>query len=526
MTTSTRRYGDPRQPVESRARAGSAAPGVLDRLRAREANLLLACVVAAVALPTAMRSQAGPDLWWHVHTGQRILDDARIPAVDDLSYTAPGEAWANHEWLTQVVFAWVHGAMGGTGLVLLRAVLFVATVALLTLVVERRVQNPALTLAVVAPAVVFAEPYLNVRAHTFTYLLLMVLIFVLDRVRADSASGLVALPVMMALWANLHGGFVLGLGLVSLTLGHIALRERADRRRLYVLGATGAAALVATFLNPAGLGLFAYLVSELGAEHSLISEWQPAAGATLLGVLVVAGAVLVVSVLARRPPALPLTVMMVGSVLATLRHARFFVVVALVGAVAVAEVLPLAVARLQRPRRGISVRRSYAPAALVMMAGAAGLIFTVQAPERLAGLEVLDGSAPVGAAEFLEAEQLGPNLASHLEWGGFFIATLSDDYKVAVDGRNLTVYDDEWVDGYLRAMQAGTLLGVSGLEMTDVWVLRPDSAQVEALDASSAWTRAYGDAEAVVFVDPARWPRPPVTGPMSPPATVWFPDIG
>ncbi len=513
MTATTRQYDHPTGP-HAREQVASRA-GLLARHGA------MAGVVAAVTFPTALRVQAGPDLWWHVHTGQRIIEDRAVPAVDDLSYTAAGATWHNHEWLAQVLFAGTSNVAGGVGLTLLRALLFVATIAVLATVVQRRVQNPLVTLAIIGPATVFAEPFLNLRVHTFTYLLFVSAISVLDSLRAGARWPFWALPVMFVVWANLHGGFVLGLGIVGLTLLCLMASSKrpAPPARLVALGA---ACVAATLITPTGVGLYTYLATELGANHSLVAEWQPASGATLLGLMVIAAVVAGCAILARRLPDPAVLIVTTGSLVVALRQARFFVVVALIGAVAVADLYPALRQRLQNPRRKRPTRDHTTALASLGLLGA--IVMALGAPAALSGLTPIDDGAPADAADFIAANDLGgTNIAAPLDWGGYLIARFDGQHLVAVDGRNLTVYDDDWVDRYLRGLQSGEVLRVDRLEATDVWLLRSGSAQVAAHDADPAWVRAYQDSQAVVFVRPGAWSIEPTMGPKEPSDDVTFP---
>ncbi len=476
--------------------------------------------MAAISLPTALRAQAGPDLWWQVYTGKRILSARAVPGVDDLSFTASGQPWANHEWLSQVMFAIADNLGGGVGLILLRAMLFIGTVVGLVLVVNRRVDSPGLTLAIVAPIVVVSEPFLNVRAHTFTYLLIPWTILALDRLRDGRKDALVVLPVIVLAWTNLHGGFVVGLALIGLTIAHLMVARNSPVRksRLVALGAT---CVAVTVLNPSGTGLYRYLAGELGANHSLITEWQPARGGTLVLVLVLVVVPLCASALARRFPSPAIAVMVPLSAIGTMRYSRFLVVLALISAVAIADVAKPAIARFATARSRAKQPRG-ALTAVGMLAVASTSVMVFQAPQRLDGLTAIDDGAPAGAANFLAAADFGPNLVSHLDWGGYLIWRLDGRYLVSIDGRNLTVYGDDWVDDYLRAMQAGTLLEVEGVDQADAWLLRSGSAQVQTLADDPRWVEAYRDDQAVVFAPEAQWSGPPERGSSAADSTVYF----
>jgi len=477
--------------------------------RSRSEIVALALTVVACALPFLLTVGADPDLWWHVQSGQRILADRGIPAVDDWSFTAAGQAWTNHEWLSDVIMARVFDTAGSMGLLILRGSLFVLLVSGLVVGVAHRVRAPLLVLLVVLLTTPILAVFINMRAHTFTYTLVVWVVVVLDRVKEERWRWLAALPPMMLLWVNLHGGFVLGLGLVGLTLfliliGLDGVPQRPIGRPLQLLIATGLATLAASLVNPYGFGLFTYLVSELGANHSIISEWQPIAGAQLAyfwGYLLIPVALWLI---ARRWQQVGLLFMLLLTSWSTWNQARFFVLTGLFGALVAAEALGVIVPRLRDRFDWPLVDRLLEPAPAAV--GIASLAVVVAVPFSMglvrgdARLDVDTSLYPIAATEWLATRNAGPNLANPLAYGGYIIWHLGPETKVAVDGRNLTIYDDEWVDSYLRSLRDGRALEVLDEDTVDLWLLPADSKQIAALEATGRWAIAYRDPIAVVVL--------------------------
>jgi hypothetical protein len=134
------------------------------------------------------------DFGWHLQSGRYILQHG-VSAHDIFTYTAPNFPWINHEWLSDVLIALMYAA-GGFWLV---AAMFAATwTGAIMLAVRRRVW-PVVMLAIVA-----LLPGAVVRPSVFTALGLVVLLWMTER--------RLYWPVvaLFAVWANLHGGFVLG----------------------------------------------------------------------------------------------------------------------------------------------------------------------------------------------------------------------------------------------------------------------------------------------------------------------------
>ena len=148
-------------------------------LSSRSRWIWIVAVALAAALPYALKTAADHDLWWHVKTGQMILEQRGLPETDPFSFTAPGASWTNHEWLSDVVLAAVYDSGGDQALSLLRAGLLFAAIAGFALLLWIRLPHPLFVLGgclLVAPLF----RVVNLRPHSYTYLFVVVLLLTLD----------------------------------------------------------------------------------------------------------------------------------------------------------------------------------------------------------------------------------------------------------------------------------------------------------------------------------------------------------
>ncbi|HEX8969547.1 MAG TPA: hypothetical protein VF937_16810, partial [Chloroflexota bacterium] len=235
MATSSLRLGRPRRRGTDSPGASnlltlarsSADPGTSRPTRARRAAytaLLLAPLVITLLtwcafLPT------DPDYGWHLRTGQLIAEQHAVPRTDPFSFTATGNAWNDHEWLTELGMFVLQQQVGYVANVLA----FGALMALTGLVMFRTCRvwgvGELTSIALVLWAFGMSLPSAGVRPQTITRLLLAVTALVLTiYLRGGSRRWLWVLPPLFALWSNLHGGFVIGLGLLGLSvLGQVSL---------------------------------------------------------------------------------------------------------------------------------------------------------------------------------------------------------------------------------------------------------------------------------------------------------------
>src|SRR3954469_10907063 len=218
-----------------------------------------------------------PDTLWQISLGQWIVDHGMVPHTDVYSFTMRGQPWISTQWLAQVAYAEVFAAAGWTGPVVLAAVCIAATFALFTRYVAKHLSEST-TLVFVAAALALTAPHLLARPHVLALPVMMAwvggLVQAADRRGAPS---LWLLP-LMALWANLHGGFVLGLALVApIAVDSVCNADARTRKSLALRWVVFAvAATAASCVTPYGWDslLASRKILSLGEALPLILEWR------------------------------------------------------------------------------------------------------------------------------------------------------------------------------------------------------------------------------------------------------------
>jgi hypothetical protein len=244
----------------------------------------LAAVVLAVAWVGTWRPQVDPDAWWHIAIGSSITETGAIPTVEPFSWLTAGERFVAHSWLWDVLMAGAWRAAGATG-----TSLFVLPVTALVVWLLWRliglaapVMAPLPRAALVLIAVIVVFPLWAPRAQTLDVAFVLASVLVLARyLRQGSRGGLVALPVLGLLWANLHGSAVLGLAAgvaVAVVALPIGVRWGAwPGRPLSLLVVAGLGGLAAAVVNPYGPALLLYPFDRdvASAFSPAIAEWGP-----------------------------------------------------------------------------------------------------------------------------------------------------------------------------------------------------------------------------------------------------------
>jgi len=264
MTIAVPLASDPSNAARAGARRSEAAP-----------FLLGLAVFALAAFSPAVLNDG--DTWSHVATGQWILQHGAIPRVDPFSYSFAGAPWTAHEWLSEVLFALAFRGAGWGGVALLTA----AAAALATFVMAREAARSLAgipLLVVTALAASLIAPGLLARPHILALPALAMWSAGLLAARRRSRAPAPALAALMALWANLHGGFAFGLALIAPFALEAAL-EAPPEGRLAVVRAWSLfalASLVAALCTPYGVETLVFPLKLVGVAHLAdIGEWRP-----------------------------------------------------------------------------------------------------------------------------------------------------------------------------------------------------------------------------------------------------------
>lgn len=229
--------------------------------------------VFAFASILAFHNITEGDLWAQLAIGASVWEHGHLLRHDIFAFTPTLPEWIAHEWGAGVVFYGVLKLLGPTGLMGLKIALAIGALGF-GLGAGRRQggdMHILLLLAILAAACILPGYIPVLRSHAFTYFLFGVTLFCLEELRGGRRWPVVALPLVMLLWTNLHGGFVVGLGIVFLYAAAAIL----SRKNAALLAGTAAACAAVTFVNPYGIKFWQYLIPALLHPRARILEWRP-----------------------------------------------------------------------------------------------------------------------------------------------------------------------------------------------------------------------------------------------------------
>jgi hypothetical protein len=453
--------------------------------------------IYALLMLVGNRLLMDPDTLWQVTVGQWILDHRAVPETDVYSFTMRGQPWISMYWVAQVLYARAYSIFGWSGPVVLAAAASAATFALLAKFLSRHLSESA-TLVFVAAALALTAPHLLVRPHVLALPVMVAwvggLIAAADRRDAPSFW---LLP-LIALWANLHGGFVLGLMLVApIALDAVVSADAASRKSLALRWAVfGLAALVAACCTPYGWNsvLAAKKILTLGAVLPLVTEWRPvdfgSLGTFEICLLLGIGFALLRGI--QLPPTRIL--LLLGLLHMALSQSRAAEILALLAPLVLAVPLAKQIGGAEvsnssaaPPPRGLL----FAGVAIVLMAGTVAYASVTR-------FEPNARQSPVAAVATLKKMNF-TRVFNDYDFGGYLIASGVAPF---IDGRaeiygEKFVVDHDAANGLKEPEILFRLLDEYKIEAT---LMRTQSAATKLLDHIDGWQKVYADDIATIHV--------------------------
>jgi hypothetical protein len=494
----------------SAAARGARAPETAARDRAWEGAvpLLVAVFLDVLMLAAGQNLLHDGDTFLHIAAGNWIWTHGAVPRTDPFSFTRHGAPWVAHEWLAELGFAAAYRALGWTGVIALSAGAIAATYYMLARFLARILPTPAVLVGVTA-SFLLAAPHLLARPHVLTMPLLVLWVAAHERAREEGRAPALLLLPAMTLWANLHGGFVIGLGLTAL-YALDALASAADRRTrlrsLRTWAFFGAAVLLAALLTPFGINgpLFALHLARETYALGMISEWHSTDFSRFQPLEIWIAGLLLLGFTLRPRLGLFGLALLLGLVHFALAHSRNADLLALIGPMILAAPVARALGSDGAHHAATPRRRSQVAGAAIMIAATVVLCLHPIRPQ--------DGpSTPREAVAAARKAGLTGPVFNAYDFGGYLIFAGLHPFD---DGR-IDLYGDRFMADYMDAVAARDDALPRLIERYHIaWaLLAPDMPAAQALGRLPGWRRVYADADAVVY---RRGPLPDAPRPPSP----------
>ncbi len=451
---------------------------------------------------------ADPDLWGHIKFGDLICRAKGLVRVDPYSFTAYGQPWINHEWLSEIIFYLTYRYLGDAGLLFGKLTIGLCIVAVLSNICAFRKQIALVYTTVMVLAISVISPGFMIRPHVFSFLFFTLFLHVLHLHFAKRKNFLCLLPCLMALWVNLHGGFLMGWALLTTVVTWKTLTHFIFGKRTKYLGALWMWFLVtsaATLLNPYGYKLMVFLYKALSLPRQ-ISEWNRLPLLDLSYPHLKLLALLFLATLCAKPKQnegweVAVCAMTLIASFCHERHMPFFgIVVAPYLVFRLSMFIPDIQLRFPKltltraPKNFLSIFLGF----LIVYQTYTGFHRYVMTNCRI----IVDPQTyPVAAVRFLKLNNINGNLLLPFDWGEYAIWKLYPRCRVSIDGRFRTVYpesviqdhfvpDHNW-DGWRTLIEKYP---------SDILLARQIPFFHALIHQAGPWVYVYSDSIAIVFL--------------------------
>lgn len=461
-------------------------------------GLLLVLSAAAVGTP------ADADLWGHLTFGRDIIDRRQIVQADTYSFTND-RPWVNHEWLAEVAFAESYRLGGSTGLVAFKLLFIGGLVAFVWRHVRRNGASAQAGLVLVTMAFVGTFWRMHtVRPQLFSVLFFAVLLMAMTEADAGRRLRLWLVPLLMALWVNVHGGWIVGLGILGIWTAIRLFDPRMPVGDRLVVAGIGLSAVGATLLNPYGVHMWTFLAETVRFGRADIEEWGSilthplALGLPWAVMFVVAGMAVWRSNRPRRWDYIGIVLFLAAASFRVSRLDAFFAVAAIV------LLAPELTAWLSgffasqtrsapaspQPTFGMVVITVVAVAA--MLVPAAGIIVPYATCLTIAGPWVPEPEA----GRFIQVNQLRGRMLTWFDWGEYALWHFNPHLLVSIDGRRETVYSEETIQAH-RRFYAGDVSYLGEVNPDYIWL--PNHLPVTNKLAQVGWRVVFSGSASAVY---------------------------
>jgi len=463
---------------------------------------VLLLIVLGLVFGLARGRVADPDIWWHLHNAQYLVQNHALPRLDMYSFTVAGNPWINHEWLSEIpfYFAWTFLGLSGIDAVTI-TLLSLIYLGVLYLAWRESANLKAATIATVF-AIFLGRASFGPRTILFGYACLVGLLIILQRIQKRKRAPLWLIPPVFCLWINAHGSWSLGMVVFSVVIAggffklrHGVLQDEpwagSEKKKLLWTWATSVAFL---FVNPYTWRLVFYPLDlafrqTTNIEH--VTEWvslnfhEPRGKFALLLLMAMVLSALLRS---RRWSVTDLALVSFG-VYSGLTYVRFLCLMGILLAPVLAKMLDF----VPHYRPDLDTPFINVVAALLIVAG-----FVHYWPKQSSLANTVQDQYPTGAVSYLKTHPLKGRMLNYYLWGGY-LNWREPSAKVFIDGR-ADIFD---YSGVFR-----DYLDVIGIHRPNAilekykirYVLFPHNEPLSyVLERDAGWRTVYSDGNSILF---------------------------
>lgn len=428
---------------------------MLDKIKYISMPSLLVFLVIVLSSYITTEPVYDNDLWWHMKTGEYILENKEIPNKDIFSFYGMENDldWMAHEWLSDIILYKVYDWFGFKGLIMFPILFLSLTIMVLFQTYREQYYKFFLPGIVWLFATGFTlSIFSSTRPHMFSFLLFALTIFIIQRFIKGNHKIIWTLPFISMLWVNLHGGssallfviliFTLISGIFKINIGKLKT-ESLERTKVKRIIQAMFLSLLTACINPYGYKMILYPFVNMADNRmlSFIAEWQSPNLHTPEGIAIfIVISIPIVYMLISKKEITLYELMIVGAFaflsFKSIRQVSYFVI-------AVTPImlvhLPVIERKIDNPPKYIN----FAIGTMISFLFIGNLLITMNSP---VNKDIYPSNDVITAISDYKPERM----LNDYNWGGYLIWELYDeDIHVFVDGR-ADIFSKYILDDYER----------------------------------------------------------------------------
>ncbi|MGC2061569.1 MAG: hypothetical protein WA610_01230 [Thermodesulfovibrionales bacterium] len=420
------------------------------------------------------------DFWWHLATGRYIVETGSLPDTDPLSFVNdlkenlhvknPLGMQFNLKqyWLAQVLFFKIYKVSGDAGIMILRGIMLLSMVIVVLASLIRQKVSYFIIFPLLFCVHINNFYYFGERPVLFTLLFSALAYYLLEGYKRRPGKVIFALVPLMLLWANMHGGFILGIILIGTylageTINYILKRGALEKRELIILYIAGGIAIAASALNPNGFrgflavshqytSMFQEGVQEYFSPFVLYKNKTSSINWSYIAML---AAFPVVFLLRKRKMDITHCLLLCGLAYMSITALRYVVFYVAISAMVLGAELQLVVDEYSETYDSLRLRLE--PVFVILICVSSVLYSAAYLkPGSMVFGKAVRFSVPEGAADFIEKNNVKGNMFNDMAYGGYLSWRFYPDRKVFYDSRalNYTVMTEyQWIITALESVQ-------------------------------------------------------------------------
>ncbi|HSA07216.1 MAG TPA: hypothetical protein P5556_08540 [Candidatus Gastranaerophilales bacterium] len=458
-----------------------------------------------------IKNDADPDLWHRMAVGKIFSQTGWVVYNDIFSYLPRNEMWVDHEWLSGIIFYTITNFFGDYGLITLQILLVFSILFLIYKInhlinTENKYRISYYLIVLIAIHAGFSSP---LRCQVFTYLFFTLWIYLLERIKRGELKFIWIFPATMLLWANMHGGFLAGIGLVGFYLVGDYLNKRNISKYFLIF----ALIIPVTLINPYGFKYWSYIFEAATMHRPYISEWKAfnpfesfykglGFKALILILFSGYGYRLFRKITIDKVEIVALTITFFLAIKHE-RHVAFFAIIAASYSYQhFTAFLDATIGKLENKfskifqeetLKKISVTKDYS-VYLFLISASVYILSSLQ-------ITVKMDDYPVKSIEFIKKNNISGNLFIPFNWGSYAMWKLFPQNLINIDGRFEEVYK---IESYLEVSEFTVTKKFNETVFNkyhhDIFILQKDTMAYEKLKSKPDWRLVFEEKNAGVFL--------------------------